>query len=339
MVYSNNLHNQNLNNINSNFTRNNFNSNQNKNIPNQNIKNYSYNQNNSKQTCFTRNQTNFNEEDETKIEEEINLLLEAEESFTKAKSKSPDLFEDLDFDIDELEKIDVEMHEAESTLKIESLLSNPIQDKNNLSSMKTASNSTVKLNRTNEPTISRISPELFEDTFDLENFDCTKIVKENISSTPKKKQNLTEKSVLSVRELVKLQDEVSKGKYKIRIKFKSVSRKLNVSNEEYTIKILVGDNTGDLEVSLHTNLVSEMMGMCPSAIFALKDDCESKDSTVQTRIIKVCIVYFICISNKIQVIILFKAIDGFKKQLEVLNSVVDVLLEKGKSPCVVKICN
>lgn len=73
------------------------------------------------------------------------------------------------------------------------------------------------------------------------------------------------------------------GKYKIRAKFKSVYKKLDLENDEYQLSITLMDDTGDLNVKVDSSVVANWAGYDCSEILALKNEI-SKDVNARSKI-------------------------------------------------------
>ncbi|XP_028146323.1 recQ-mediated genome instability protein 1 [Diabrotica virgifera virgifera] len=228
-------------------------------------------------------------DDDFQIDTEIEMLMEAERDFEdvsiteKSKSKTPDLFEDdLDFDT-----IDIP-----STLK-------PSTSKN------------VVSNLSHSKSIINISDIIDEKTISVsttQQFD--KIGTPTASATAP--------VVWSVEKLVKTIPNVSNGKFKIRAKFKKITEKMTVVEDNFHLVAEVEDEGAAVALKFHSDVVSDLIGCSVQEFMGLRE--EWLRSNVEAK-------------NKV-----LGALDSLKNRLTDLDNVLEVVVNvKEKFPVLVKI--
>ncbi|KAF5304260.1 hypothetical protein FQA39_LY09787 [Lamprigera yunnana] len=87
--------------------------------------------------------------------------------------------------------------------------------------------------------------------------------------------------------LLQNKNNITSGRFTIEAKFKQVIRKLTVTDDSWLLKILVGDDTGDLEVKVSSNVISNLIGYVPSAVMTLRNDIMQKEECATTTLIKI----------------------------------------------------
>ncbi|KAK4884820.1 hypothetical protein RN001_001091 [Aquatica leii] len=75
--------------------------------------------------------------------------------------------------------------------------------------------------------------------------------------------------------------------FTINAKFKKVVQKLTVTEDSWVLKVLLSDDSGDLEVIVDTKVISHLIGYAPSAVISLRKDVLNKDQCATTTFIKI----------------------------------------------------
>ncbi|CAG9836954.1 unnamed protein product [Diabrotica balteata] len=229
-------------------------------------------------------------DDDFRIDSEIEMLMEAERDFEgdvsmtkKTKSKTPDLFED-DFDF---EAIDIP-----STLK-------PSTSKNAAS------------NLNNSKSIINISDSIDEKNNSVSTTQQSDKIGTSTASAPTP-------VVWSVEKLVKTIPNVSNGKFKIRAKFKKITEKMTVVEDNFHLVAEVEDEGASVALKFHSDVVSDLIGCSVQEFMALRE--EWLRSNVEAK-------------NKV-----LGALDSLKNRLTDLDNVLEVVVNvKEKFPVLVKI--
>ncbi|XP_018566661.1 recQ-mediated genome instability protein 1 [Anoplophora glabripennis] len=211
----------------------------------------------------------LDEEEELRIAAQIDMLMEVEEGFEKPpakrkKSKTPDLFEDADIDDSVFESIDIP-NIIEKTPK---------------------STNTPQNNEKMRPTDSNIdkSLEFGDDLFEI--FDLEAHLDQPTKESGWKPNTSQKPMIFTIEKLKNNMPNISNGKFKIKAKFNSVVEKLTVRDEEYHLIIKVEDDTGDLVVKVHTDLVSDMSGCCVTALMSLKTGILENDTETHGKVLE-----------------------------------------------------
>lgn len=164
-----------------------------------------------------------------------------------------DVFGDMDIEA-HLDKLD---HELENNLKP----------------------SKIEIN-TKSSNLSLTSPKKIQNT----QFSQKSITKQ--TSETQKVEKTTLCNTISIINLLEKKKCVGKGKFKIKARFKNVVEKLTMG-EEYNLIINIEDQSGELSVKVHTDLISDVMGCCPAALSALKNDILNKNEQATDKLYKV----------------------------------------------------
>lgn len=101
--------------------------------------------------------------------------------------------------------------------------------------------------------------------------------------------NHSNKKQIGIGEL--LSNNITRGKFTIKAKFKSLIQKLSVTDDAWSLKLLITDDKNDMEVSVHSDVISDLTGYYPAAVMALKKDILHKDENATTTVMKVCEVF------------------------------------------------
>ena len=94
-------------------------------------------------------------------------------------------------------------------------------------------------------------------------------------------------SVITIAKLIQNKNNISKGVFRIRAKFKSVEEKLTVSDGEYKLVIKVEDASGDLVVRVHSDVISEFAECTPTSIMSLKSNVLGKNKEAIEKMMQV----------------------------------------------------
>ncbi|KAF2905375.1 hypothetical protein ILUMI_00793 [Ignelater luminosus] len=183
----------------------------------------------------------ISEEDELRILEEVDMLLETERDMN---IDLPGVCEDNSLNTD-------------AVLKIDGPNSKPCDNIKNISSDTDKS--------------------IFEDMDIDAHLD---IIDEQVQQT----NQSTNKKQIGIGEL--LSNNITCGKFTIRAKFKSVTQKLTVTDDVWSLRLLITDDKNDMEVSVHSDVMSDVMGYYPAAVMALKKDILNKDENATTTVMK-----------------------------------------------------
>lgn len=210
----------------------------------------------------------LDEEEELRIAAQIDMLMEAEQEFekpavSKRKSKTPDLFDDADIDDSVFENIDIPNFIDET----------PKPSKNSLQNEKVQINSNVDKSLKFEDDLS--------DFFDESQFGQSTKESEWKPSTSQKPL------IFTIEKLKRNIPNICNGKFKIKAKFISVVNKLTVADDEYYIVIKVGDDTGDLDVRIHTDVVSDFAECRAQAVMSLKAEIMENNTEAQRKVVEV----------------------------------------------------
>lgn len=84
-----------------------------------------------------------------------------------------------------------------------------------------------------------------------------------------------------------MKENVSKGRFKCHAKFKTVTEKLNFTEEEWRLRIVIEDDTEEMEVVVHSDVVTEIIGYCPGAMIELKNLVRNNDPCAKDTILEV----------------------------------------------------
>ncbi|KAB0801392.1 hypothetical protein PPYR_05746 [Photinus pyralis] len=74
-----------------------------------------------------------------------------------------------------------------------------------------------------------------------------------------------------------LKSNAKEGEFVIRAQYKRVLQKLSVCDDGWTLVLLIGDETDELEAKVHTNVVSNLVGYHHSAVMAIRKNVINKD--------------------------------------------------------------
>ncbi|KAF5298232.1 hypothetical protein FQR65_LT09743 [Abscondita terminalis] len=93
--------------------------------------------------------------------------------------------------------------------------------------------------------------------------------------------------VVSIKSLLNNKDLRTHDRIIINAKFKKVVRKLSVNDDSWILKLLVNDNTGDLEVWVDSKVVTNLTGYAPLAVMSLRKDIINKNETATEALMKI----------------------------------------------------
>ncbi|KAJ8960422.1 hypothetical protein NQ318_013704 [Aromia moschata] len=179
----------------------------------------------------------FTEEEEMRIAEEVDMLMEIERDFETNRSrpgpsKTPDMFDDMDLNDDDFENIEM----PAAVIK---------------TSTETGQIST-STNRENELTV----------------------------LTPQKP------TVLTLEKLLKNIPNISNGRFKIRAKFKSIVEKLTILDDGYHLVVQVEDETADMVVKFHSDVIANLAECSPEVLLSLKAEVVEKNAEAQRKVLE-----------------------------------------------------
>lgn len=199
----------------------------------------------SKEPTPTREHHSFddlNEEEEMRIAEEVESLLEAVPgpSGLSERRSTPDLFEDDDHN--------------ENT---RNYTHNSVAAEEDIETINL-------LNSSNESDI-------------FKNID----IDAHLDRIDKKNKEIQE---LSIKDLLKKQQNVTEGVFKIKAKFKSVIEKLTVTNTAWSFKIEIQDNSGTIVADMHSDVITKIAECDPSTIMELKSKIDDTNKSAELTI-------------------------------------------------------
>ncbi|KAG5877411.1 hypothetical protein JTB14_035649 [Gonioctena quinquepunctata] len=79
---------------------------------------------------------------------------------------------------------------------------------------------------------------------------------------------------------------ISNGKFKIKCKFKSIVEKMILVDEEFHLVIEVEDETGDISVKLHSDIVADLIGFSAAELMKLKAEIMENNFAAQSKILE-----------------------------------------------------
>ncbi|KAJ8939987.1 hypothetical protein NQ314_010927 [Rhamnusium bicolor] len=240
------------------------------------------------------NAIGISDEEEMKLAEEMEILMEMEKEFEeprakrrKSDSRTPDMFDDMDVDDYDFSKIDI----PDTIIKT------------NKDTNKTPVVKETNIQKISSPINIDLSASLEQDNEVFENLDIEshldKIddkvnkVHETEFSTPQKRAILEKKLtppksvILTIEKLLKNIPNISNGKFKIKAKFKSIVEKLTVADDEFYLVIKVEDDSGDITVRIHSDVVTDLAEYCPIALLSLKSSIEENNKESQQKVLEV----------------------------------------------------
>lgn len=212
------------------------------------------NTNISSSTIINKSKNNFVDE-EIRIAKEMEMLFEAEKDILETKTernKSPDMFDDVDFEDEEFDKI-TKLH-----------LHNQKSD---------------HLDETLNKTENDLQPSFIDDVFDANMFDQIDLHAELEAINSQEKNAIVP--------INKLKSKNNRGKYRIRAKYNSVTQKLTEVQQSWYLKLKVEDNTGVIDVLMHNNIITELVGCSCTALMKYKNRIINKDKNAMTNVLKV----------------------------------------------------
>ncbi|KAJ8978105.1 hypothetical protein NQ317_015915 [Molorchus minor] len=249
--------------------------------------------------------------DQERIESEIDEMIEIERELEQARpkiqtsgsrcTKTPDMFDDMD-DSD-FANIDVPEAVIRINKQPQKLPATTMINKEP-SKLPSTTNNNIRSSINTTPEIIDVS-----DSLDLEheneifaNIDIDahldKIDKDlEINRTPKR-------HVLTIEQLLKNIPDINNGKFKIRAKFKSVVKRLTVSDDGFYLVVQVGDDTGVITVRFHNDLITDMAGCSSDVMLGFKNSVEENQAEIRQNVLEI--------------------VGRLKQKLERLNNVMEV---------------
>lgn len=207
-------------------------------------------------TRNTQSLDDIDEEEEIRIAQEVEMLFNAEHAVVPGpsrlrKQRTPDMFED-DFQTCDLENID-------RIEKVAGTSRNPIT-----STQKTVVTVNL-LDNTGES-----EDDIFRDV-DID-FHLDKIDK-GLEGQP-----------ISIRSLLEKTRTGNGGIFKVKAKFKTVVEKLTVTNQAWSFKIEIEDESGTVVADVHTDVITKLAECGPSVIMDLKSKISNADNSAELMI-------------------------------------------------------
>lgn len=224
---------------------------------------------------------NFDDEQEfellMEVEQELkqynksNNTQSTQKTVTETRSRTPDMFDDMDLVLQSIE-IPPVIDNRPSTSKKQSDISNFFnKPKEKLITNAEQPNEVINIS----------------DSLDLESFVSEDILNVNKTFLPH------QPVIWPVDKLLKTIPNVTNGKFKIRAKFKSVIEKMNIVNDKFNLVVKVGDDTGDITLKIHNDVVVELIGISEVVFMGFKDGLSKNDSGVHRRLLEVRIFYYV----------------------------------------------
>lgn len=127
----------------------------------------------------------------------------------------------------------------------------------------------------------------------------------------------TEPNIHPISKILELQNNITKGNFKIKAKFKSIVEKLTFTDDEYRLVIEIEDDSGVLKTRLHSDIIASFAECSPAEVASLKNDILGKNARAVEK--------------------MMKAITNVKNRLLELGDVMTVSLEKNQVPVITKI--
>ncbi|KAK5649599.1 hypothetical protein RI129_000628 [Pyrocoelia pectoralis] len=83
-----------------------------------------------------------------------------------------------------------------------------------------------------------------------------------------------------------LENKVTEGQFLVRAQYKKVVQKLSVTDEGWTLLLLIGDESGELEARVDSTVVSNLIGYEHTAVMAIRKNVINKDENVTAALMK-----------------------------------------------------
>lgn len=213
----------------------------------------------------TQSLDDIDEEEEMRIAQEVEMLMNAEHinrpgPSRPRKSSTPDMFED-DFQSYNFETVD-RMEKIKVPLK---------NSKNKIATSTQKVTSTINLLSSSADSEDDIFKNVDVD-FHLDKID----------------REVNERHQINVSSVVVKARSGIQGVFKIKAKFKGVVEKLTVTNKAWSIKIEVEDTSGTMTANVHTDVVTKLAECGPSVIMDLKNKISDTDTSAELMIRNVC---------------------------------------------------
>ncbi|RZC34245.1 recQ-mediated genome instability protein 1-like, partial [Asbolus verrucosus] len=196
------------------------------------------------------------DEEDIMLAKEVDLLLEAERDLSQPKenkSRTPDLFED-EFNVDDFNEIDsitTSTQVCQSQPKVQKDLAQSLMDDDN------------------DDVFNDIDIDAHLDEFDK-----------------KSEETPLCSNVVTIVKLLEKMGNINRGTFKIKAKFKSVVEKLTIGSDEYKLVIQIEDDTGDLTVKMHSDIIADFTGYSPAAILSLKSSILDDDKSAVEKVMQ-----------------------------------------------------
>ncbi|XP_023022121.2 uncharacterized protein [Leptinotarsa decemlineata] len=222
---------------------------------------------------LTRDEIDYHELEEQRMNEELAILMEVERDFeeTQAKRRKTNKTPDMSFD-----DMEISDSEFENIVIPEPVIATGVEAVNKTSAnLETVCKPTTSENNQEVVDLSD-SLELENDVFEDLDIDAhlDKIDRENGVSEPK---------LWTIDDLVKNMPNITNDKFKIRGKFKSIVEKMTIIDDEFHLVIKVEDETGDISVRLHNNIVANYTGVSAVDLMKLKTEIAENNAVAQGK--------------------------------------------------------
>ncbi|CAH1984230.1 unnamed protein product [Acanthoscelides obtectus] len=190
--------------------------------------------------------------------------VQSESSVTQRVCKTPDMFEDMEFDVDlaniEVPPVEIKLPEKKQENNgSQGANVKTIDHKTNEISMRT--NEEAKSDRVDDSSIRRIEDEYF----------VSPPIKTNICSIGKLSSSLP---------------NISKGKFKIKGKFVTVVEKMTVNDEGYQMVIKVTDDSGDISLKVSDAVMAGVIGYTAKEFMGFKEAILKESAEAESQVLE-----------------------------------------------------
>ncbi|CAG9818447.1 unnamed protein product [Phaedon cochleariae] len=203
------------------------------------------------------------ENENSRINDEIEMMMEVEREFEEVRSKrkkpNVDVFDNMNIDDAALEDMNIPEIEEDPS-----------------------------------PTVSSDTPsdtpQLYEYKYEendfFSNIDLDAHLDKIDMASVSKPITSSQMKIWTIEKLSKNIPNISNGKFKIRAKYKSVVEKMCVVDDAFHLVIKVTDDTGDIDVRLHTDVVGELFGRSAPDVMKLKSQVIQRNPEAQQKMLE-----------------------------------------------------
>lgn len=233
-------------------------------------------------------------EDEDKINEEIEMMMEIEREMENSKNKStkniPQKSPDI-FDNTEIDDFSFELIEIPKTVPKSNIANQKLSHKNNINDAN-LSKSLEEGNEVFENLDLNIDIGIKNDFNSIQKSSLLKDISEDtaiksdckISEAPINKPKIT---LWTIEKLNKNISSINNGKFKIKAKFKNIIEKLSVADNKFQLVVEVEDDTGSITLKFDDEIVGSLAGCTSSSLMRLKSQVEENIVEAQTKVLSV----------------------------------------------------